>query len=177
MYTNYTYGTCCYLKILKVFNGLYPFYILYTIIWYIFWKVKIGNGSWSTELDFVEPGNMRCRKIVNTQTHSYIYILSHNHILGRPSVIIEPLYSSDLRTPTDPFSCSRAVWSLNYATTPVECCSDVWTYFLCLLNCVHAHECVCEHVCVCVCVFVRVFETWGCVTSVYAQPLWLTHPL
>lgn len=29
-------------------------------------------------------------------------------------------------------------------------------------------------VCVKVCVHVRVFETWGCVTSLYAQPLWLT---
>lgn len=175
MHTNCTYGSCCNLKRLKVFHGLYPFYILYTIILYIFWKVKVGNGSRSTELDFVEPENMRCREIINTLT--CIFILSHNHVLGSPSDIIQPLYGSDLRTPTDPFSCSRAVGSLNYATTPVECRSDVWTYFLCLLNCVHAHECVCEHVCVCVCVFVRVFETWGCVTSVYAQPLWLTHPL
>lgn len=51
--------------------------------------------------------------------------------------------------------------------------------------CVCALECMCarvtdiarailEKACVWVCVHVRVFETWGCITSPYAQPLWLT---
>lgn len=163
----------------------------------------------------------------------------------------------------DPFMLPAAVRSLNYATTPVECRSDVWTNFLhcmtfelleCLCfplrTCVRAHVCmfvcmshfvtvcvlcVCPHMfvsvqyhqmclctvytyvkclwlcgcdwafgsllcigiqtytcvsldecvarvrviesvlcskcmCVCVCTHVRVFQTWGCVTSLYAQP-------
>lgn len=53
-----------------------------------------------------------------------------------------------------------AVGSLNYATTPVECCSDVWTNFLhCmtfeLLQCVPVFRLDPVCTCVCVCVWVR----------------------
>ncbi len=52
--------------------------------------------------------------------------------------------------------------SLSVCVTDSTCgCGCVWV-------CVYVWKCVC------VCVHVRVFETWGCVTSLYAQPLWLT---
>lgn len=80
-----------------------------------------------------------------------------------------------------------AVRSLNYATTPVECCSDVWTNFLhCmtfeLLECVPVFRldpvctCVCvrAHVCMFVCMFHYVIVCVFCAFVLICLLAWST---
>lgn len=79
-----------------------------------------------------------------------------NHILTSQQQQTNP----PTHPPTRPLMLPAAVRSLNYATTPVECCSDVWTNFLhCmtfeLLECVPVFQLdpmrtrVCVRMCAC----------------------------
>lgn len=129
------------------------------IIYFEWWKVREWFQKYKyTELDFLFCLLLRLENMKEVCGEHFKHsdaclpqyiLLSHTSVIwkaGSSYIIINiqsssPPPSNPIPTsqqkPTnphadhaDPFMLPAAVRSLNYATTPVECCSDVWTNFL-----------------------------------------------
>lgn len=96
--------------------------VIYFLRYSLFWEVNFLNGELGSCKD-------RC-ECWRTKNKSHVHEQSYIPPPLMPSILLCSVSKGAAAVAARPFSNPAAAGSLNYATTPVECCSDVRTNFL-----------------------------------------------